>query len=281
MFDARAAQNELTRIGLLDPPADGKFGPLSRWTLGEALFPGKGAFMGDLEESLNERLLAVKPLPLALADNSEHLASRLVRTMLDAGHFVGRHPDFRTILYIEGGNLDGTPNGNKPNQFNDARYVLRVGLDYRPMIMGAWAATTEPSRFWTQQPMNPKGAARIKFGQYKAWVVGTHHAGSASAHEALVQADDLTVCRDLNKDFKRDGDKEDTGDSFGVNQHWGYDLPHDDLGRSSAGCLVGMSKNGHREFMAIIKGDRRYLTNHGYKFMTSILPVSAIPAGRL
>lgn len=80
-----------------------------------------------------------------------------------------------------------------------------------------------------------------------------HHAGKPQAHKALVQAEPLSVYRDLNKDFKRPGDLLDTG-LFAINQHWGYDAPRGDLGRTGAGCLVGRSKNGHRQFMTLIKG---------------------------
>lgn len=118
--------------------------------------------------------------------------------------------------------------------------------------------------------MNPKGAARIQFGQYKAWAVGIH--GTAEPHEALVQVGDITVCRDFNKDFKRTGDKLDTGDDFYVNQHYGFDFPRNDIRLASAGCLVGRTREGHREFMAIVKQDRRYLANRKYTFYTSVIP---------
>jgi hypothetical protein len=120
--------------------------------------------------------------------------------------------------------------------------------------------------------MNAGGAARIAFNQYKAWIVGTHLKSKPnSAHEALVQVEPVTVHRDLNKDYKRSGDKTDTG-LFGINQHWGYDAPKDDLGTTSAGCLVGRSKDGHREFMAILKADPRYEANSAYRFMAAVLP---------
>lgn len=84
---------------------------------------------------------------------------------------------------------DGTPNGNKPNEFNDSRLLIRIDENGAPLIAGAWDGTTEPGRYWTEHPENPKGAARIAFGQYKSRVVGTHHPGKPSAHEALVQAE--------------------------------------------------------------------------------------------
>jgi hypothetical protein len=92
--------------------------------------------------------------------------------------------------------------------------VFSVDGSGRPVFQ-SWEGTTEPGTFWTMNPMNAGGAARIAFGQYKSWIVGTHMKGKASAHEALVQVTEVTVHRDLNKDFKRTNDRTDTG-LFGV-----------------------------------------------------------------
>ncbi|HEY8521612.1 MAG TPA: hypothetical protein VIN61_16185 [Gammaproteobacteria bacterium] len=124
--------------------------------------------------------------------------------------------------------------------------------------------------------LDPRGAARIAFGQYKAWSVGTHMAGKPSAHEALVQTAPIRVHRDLNEDFERVGDQSFEG-VFGINQHWGYDLPKSDIGKAGAGCLVGRTKSGHRRFMQLCKADARYVANHGYRFMTAVLPAEAVP----
>jgi hypothetical protein len=69
----------------------------------------------------------------------------------------------------------------------------------------------------------------------------------------------------------RTGDRTETG-QFGVNQHWGGDSPTDDIGRWSAGCLVGRTKEGHREFMKIIKSDPRYLKSRAYVFSSIVIP---------
>src|SRR5262249_29880962 len=199
------------------------------------------------------------------------LASRIVKAILRNGHAVDANPGHCNIVYIEGLNPDGTPNDNKPNRFNDLRLVIRFDGKV-PKIVGKWEATTEPSRRWTERPMNPKGAARIKFGQYTAWRVGVHN----GSHEALVQTGGpITVYRDLNKDFKRDGDKVETG-FFGINQHGGYDLPRDDLGNSSAGCLVGRTMAGHRAFMEIVKSDPRYIDDDEFVFTATIMPASDV-----
>jgi hypothetical protein len=119
--------------------------------------------------------------------------------------------------------------------------------------------------------MNPKGAARIKFGQYKAWRVGIHYGGGSEPHEALVQEAPITVHRDFNKDLFRTGDKLDTG-LFDINQHWGYDMPRNNISFASAGCLVGRTREGHRQFMKLIKQDKRYQLNKNYLFVTTIIP---------
>lgn len=116
--------------------------------------------------------------------------------------------------------------------------------------------------------MNRQGAARIAFGQYRAWRMGMHGSGK-TRHEALVQVNPITVCRDLNKDAIRTGDKLDTG-LFGINQHHGGDSLS--IGRWSAGCLVGQSIRGHREFIGILKQDARYLSNPQYTFTTTVIP---------
>jgi hypothetical protein len=58
---------------------------------------------------------------------------------------------------------------------------------------------------------------------------------------------------------------------FGINQHWGYDLPRQDIGEASAGCLVGRTREGHREFMRLIKQDPRYRASAGFLFSTTVI----------
>ena len=168
------------------------------------------------------------------------------------------------IFYLEGMGTDGKLNSDEPNQFNDIRLVL----DWDFQLMGVWTATTEPGRFYTVNPMSPKGAARIAFGQYTAWRVGRH--GNSESHEALVQVRPLLVYRDFNRDGLRKNDLLERG-VFGINQHWGYDLPVTDIGKASAGCLVGRSRQGHREFMNIVKSDLRYQRDKSFVFTTTVL----------
>ncbi len=193
------------------------------------------------------------------------LAGKIISYMKGKGYKVFEGKDLYNIVYIEGMNLDGTLNSDRPNEFNDLRLVIEI-TNRTPKIIGKWDATTEPGDTYTERPMNPKGAARIEFGQYFAWQVGTH-----KNHEALVQTGGVvTVCRDLDKNYIRTGDKRDTG-KFGINQHWGYDHSSTDIGGASAGCPCGRTRQGHREFMALIKQDNRYRQDARYVYCSTFI----------
>lgn len=269
-------QTRLAAAGLLDPPADGAFGPVSLWALGQFLRRtgqgGKTVFDREAARSLLDDTVT-DAFPLNLASS---FAGRIAEAMQATGHWLCRHPDCVNVVYVEGIDFDGRSNDDAPNAFNDLRLLLRVNRNGNPEIVEAWEATTEPGMYYTQiERLDPGGAARIAFGQYKAWSVGLHMAGRPSEHAALVQTAPVTVYRDLNADYERIGDRTHTG-LFGINQHWGYDLPRADIGRASAGCLVGRTKAGHRAFMKLCGEDARYAANHGYRFMASVLPAEAI-----
>jgi hypothetical protein len=77
------------------------------------------------------------------------------------------------------------------------RMVIAVEKGGKATVLGNWEATTEPGRHYTEvKLLNPLGAARIAFGQYRAWKVGIHR----NDHEALRQTRDITVYRDANRD---------------------------------------------------------------------------------
>ncbi|MBD2679094.1 MULTISPECIES: peptidoglycan-binding protein [Nostoc] len=277
-FEAIAKDPELTRqiqilligLGLLDPPADDKFGPVSAAALKkfqELMKIGETDYLGPVTA---KELIETKPeeLPKPALKLGNDVASKIIKYMQAKNYQVSTNAKEYNIVYLEGVNEDWTLNSDTPNQFNDRRIVIEV-VDGVPKIVNHWQATTEPGSRYTYNPMNPGGAARIKFGQYKAWSVGIH--GNSEPHEALIQVAPITVHRDFNKDFQRTGDKLDTG-LFLVNQHYGYDAPVNDIKNASAGCLVGRRREGHREFMSIIKQDRRYVANKNYVFYTTIIP---------
>jgi hypothetical protein len=268
-------QEVLISLKFLDPPADGKFRSISTEALiefqdvmgdlsAERGFLGKQTAKKLIETSPDE----VPPPELDLSKND--LAARIIKYMRSKFYRISKGSQKYNIVYVEGMDANGTVNPDKPNQFNDLRIVIEIPNKI-PEIRGNWEATTEPGTHYTINPMNNLGAARIAFGQYKAWEVGTHYGGGSEPHEALVQASPISVYRDKNKDFIRTGDKLYTGD-FEINQHYGFDYPYNDISYAGAGCLVGRTRQGHREFMALIKQDKRYQLNNRYKFLTTVIP---------
>jgi hypothetical protein len=165
---------------------------------------------------------------------------------------------------------DGAPRDARPDGFDDARLLLRVGPGGTPEVAGAWEATTASGRPAVEEPAEPAGAPRIARGQHKAWVMGRAGLGTEHEQEALAQAAPLPVTRDGNRDFRRDGDEAQRG-LFCLDQHGGFDAPRDRVGGIGAGCLVGRTQDGHRAFMALLRGDARWRASHAYLFMASVL----------
>lgn len=263
-----ALQNRLNLLGYLDPPADGKFGPISSWALnsfrGLNQIPDTDTLSDALVAAILEDTRTLPTLP-----SSGDWYDKVIAYMEKNGLWICKYPECRNIVYLEGVDETGALNPDDPNKFNDLRTVFWT--DGTKLHWQAWDATTEPGTYFTNNPLNPKGAARIKFGQYAAWRVGMHRGD----HEALVQVREVPVHRDLNKDHSRAGDTVYTG-LFGINQHKGYNNAPNAIGKASAGCLVGRTNKGHEEFMRELKKDPRYRATPGYTFMTTILPAAKV-----
>lgn len=262
-------QEILIWLGLLDSPPDGKFGPISSAALKQFQKLTNCSEYGFLGIETAKKLIETSPdkLPQPPMQLGNDLASRIVKYMQKKNYQIATGNDEYNIVYVEGMNADGSLNSDPPNQFNDRRMVIEI-VNGRPKIALNFEATTEPGYHYTYRPMNPRGAARIAFGQYKSWRVGIH--GNSEPHEALVQVAPIKVYRDANRDMQRTGDAIDEG-LFAVNQHWGYDYPRTNISLASAGCLVGRTRDGHREFMRLIKQDKRYQMNKSYLFLTAII----------
>jgi Putative peptidoglycan binding domain len=266
-------QKILIWIGLLETTstgADGQFGPLTTEALREFQIRTKCPKVGTLDKATAKALIETSPerLPLPKIRSGHDFAGRVIKYMIAKGYNISQRPGTYNIVYVEGVESDGTENTDELNSFNDLRMVIQIDAMGVPKILGKWLATTEPGSWYTKHRMNEKGAARIKFGQYKAWQVGVHK----QQNPALVQAANVTVHRDANEDGSRSGDALDTGDNFGINQHHANDAPRTDIGKWGAGCLVGRTQQGHVEFMNMIMQDWRYKQNQQYLFETAIIP---------
>lgn len=107
---------------------------------------------------------------------------------------------------------------------------------------GLWSTfkfkgTTDPSRYYLENPMNKKGTLILPEGSYpKLWRKGMHK----GRYPALVQNVPVKVIRDNDKDGELDFSKGTTDEGlFGLNFHKSANLkPVDAIGKSSAGCQV-------------------------------------------
>ncbi|MEG4594162.1 hypothetical protein QUB00_20475 [Microcoleus sp. F8_C2] len=204
-------------------------------------------------------------------------AERIIQYMEQQNYEIWRGKSEKNIIYVEGADTDGTENDDRPNYFNDLRIIIAFNDQFQPVIESIYIATTEPGFYYTDNPMNSKGAARIGFGQYIAWQVGLH--GYSNPHEALVQVGEVKVHRDYNRDMKRTGDRIEWG-YFGINQHWGWGYPINDIRDASAGCLTGRLCEEHIDFMYRVKSDRRYRFDERFVYPTTIIPGDKLPVIR-
>ena len=199
------------------------------------------------------------------------LAKRMLRFMRDKGYWIARSPAMYNIVYMEGTDGEGRLNSDAPNQWNDRRFVIKIEENGKPLLEVNDEATTEPGKYYTEvKLLNARGAARVAFGQYKAWQMGLHH----GKQPALVQRGLLRVHRDGNKNYERDSaDFIDIGAEFWINQRTtSENAVHQFVGKHSAGCLVGRDYQLHMDFLEVLKRDIRFQNDIAYMFITTLLP---------
>lgn len=198
------------------------------------------------------------------------LAYKLVAYMESRGYEISRDPGTINIIYLEGANFDGTPNADRPDEWNDRRIVLAFDTAGQPGIVHNCQATTEPGLAATMSAAARRrgGCARIAIGQYKAWCIGTH---KRTEHPALVQVMPLPVHRDYNRDSKRTGDRVHVG-QFGINQHGTRpNIRPTQVGTWSEGCLVARYWVDHISFIELCRKDARYIADPLFIFSATVI----------
>lgn len=275
-------QESLTLSGYLDPefivnkdltvghkPADGILGPNT-----------EAAIRSFIEVQVTPEFNSIENkdiFPLILGHtpkinlDRDDAAAKIIAGMMNRGYYVTTNPNNFNIVYLEGvsrlENGSFKLNDNAVDGWNDLRMLIRIDYGGRPIIEHCFGATTGPGKPYILNPMNPDGCARIKLGQYKAWVFGKHK----GTQDALQQNGPIVVCRDLNKDGQREGDKEFLSVAT-INQHTtNIFFDKNEVGYHSAGCLVGKNHAEHYQFMAELRGDSRYESNNAYQFITTVM----------
>jgi len=126
-------------------------------------------------------------------------------------------------------------------------------------------ATTDPSVFFTNNPMAKEGCAHLCYGFYKnAYIIGIHAKGKPYQHEALVQrGNKVKIWRDINKNFVHDATEPIEEGYFGINIHKNLSTLNL-IQYSSAGCQVIQYANDFEYFMNFVK-------LHAQKFYSYLL----------
>jgi hypothetical protein len=148
-------------------------------------------------------------------------------------------------------NIIGVRKANgTPNAFDDTLYcIYKVNGVWQ---VKQWKITTDPGLYWLNNPMNRMGtAAVVADRQYRSlWQIGLHK----GSYKALVQANDVSVHRDTNKDSKVDYDPGNiqTG-HFGINCHRATENKGGSIrvDKWSAGCQVFADPDDFAEFLSI------------------------------
>jgi hypothetical protein len=173
--------------------------------------------------------------------------------------------------YIEGMDLDGTPNENRKNAFDD----LHVVWAYRgscPIILLKAECTTQPGARYTLRPVSDEGAAIIALGYQECWQPGLHK----GKYPAFIQTGgEVQVWRDRSKTYEREQGALKCG-WFGINQHHAYDAPRSDIGGHSAGCLVTRLVKDHERACALKKSDPRYIKDNRFVFGVGVMTAAQL-----
>jgi hypothetical protein len=172
-------QEILVWLEFLDPPADGKFGPISTEALIDfqdiisKVRPEVAGEKGFLGIATAKALLEIRPtdVPRPNVNYSRNdLAARLIKYMAEMNYRISVGDRKYNIVYVEGMDTDGSLNNDAPNEFNDLRLVIEIpDSNLIPIIKGNWEATTEPGTAYTRQSNGQRN--RVWSGENCFWTV--------------------------------------------------------------------------------------------------------------
>jgi hypothetical protein len=146
-------------------------------------------------------------------------------------------------------NIIGVRNSAATNQIKFDDQIAFFHYDQNGNLVGNVApATTDPSTYFLNNPINSRGAGILKSGEYKdAYQLGLHR----NSYKALVQAKPVTVIRDNDRNsFINYFAPTQTG-LFGINIHRASLTKNNvtDIETDSAGCQVFQNASDFNSMM--------------------------------
>jgi hypothetical protein len=151
----------------------------------------------------------------------------------------------------------------KPNSFDDRIYVFYKNKQNRWEGFG-YTATTDAGTYWLLNPMQSKGTALLKAGQYiDSYQLGLHQ----GKYRALVQRKPVVVIRDYDRNAILDfnNGSEQTG-LFGINIHRANATgTTKTIDKHSAGCQVFSDADDFAHFIQLSEASKdKYGNNFTY-----------------
>lgn len=137
---------------------------------------------------------------------------------------------------------------HQANRFDDVIYCVYKD-EKDEWVEKSWPCTTEPGKYWLENPTNVNGTAVLVPGQYRGvWRIDRHQ----GKYDALCQRNGpVKTYRDSNKDDIIDLDVESiTEGYYGINIHKAGKASTQ-IDRWSAGCQVFANSSDFAEFMGI------------------------------
>ncbi len=184
---------------------------------------------------------------------------RIIQVMKSKGYKVFQNPQGHDL------NIVGIQTADfEADSFYDwitVFYILDRTWNFFP-----FPGTTDPGTYYRKNPINVRGTAAIKPGQYRgAWKIGKH-----KTYAALQQKNPITVYRDANRNRFLDtrGMEEETG-MYKINLHRASPYGASRIvGKWSAGCQVIRDVDHFNFLMTLCKRGRK---KYGNSFTYTLL----------
>ena len=200
----------------------------------------------------------------ATISKAKNLAERVAKVCAERGYPL-KENEWNLVgisgLVLQSDRASSYALDTTPDKWNDSIGVI-AKKDGQWKFLCSYRGTTEPGRYYTNNPLNSNGGAQLAFGYHEnLWKFGIH-----KGYEALVQAGKARLVRDSNKNFQRD-DKETLEQGNGVNLHttkttrWRGSASKDSIGKWSAGCNVVFDPQEFKDLMSLLKRSPQYQLN--------------------
>jgi hypothetical protein len=180
---------------------------------------------------------------------------QIIKTAESKGYTIDRRP-FKL-------NIIGVRNAKATNQNTFDDQIAYFYYDNNGQLRGKVSVgTTDPSTYWLNNPMNVKGAAVLKSGEYKdAYAIGLHR----GQYTALVQVKPVTTIRDNDRNAIINYFAPTTTGLYGINIHRATLNKQNKavIGQDSAGCQVFRDVADYNEMIDLAKKSRE---RYGNKF---------------